>query len=76
MDEQIAKDYLRENSKNFREIWDQHQMYETELKGFIRRPYLSAQEQFRQTELKKRKLLLKDQMQSMINDYWSQAVGN
>ncbi len=76
MDEHVAKEYLRNNSEGFRELFDQHQVYETELTQFTHRPYLSAQEQFRQTELKKKKLALKDQMQLMINDYRSQLVSS
>ncbi len=76
MDEKIAKEHLCENSNNFRHLFDKHQMYEAELKQFTHRPYLSDQDQFRQTELKKRKLVLKDRMQLMINDYCSQAVGS
>ena len=76
MDEHVVKEYLRNHSEDFRELFEQHQMYETELKQFTHRPYLSDQEQFRQTELKKKKLVLKDQMQLMINDYRSQPVSN
>ena len=76
MDEQVVKEYLRNNSQDFRELFEQHQMYETELKQFMRRPYLSSQDQFRQMELKKKKLALKDQMQLMINDYRSQEVSH
>ena len=76
MDEHVVKEYLRNHSGDFRELFEQHQTYETELKQFTHRPYLSAQEQFRQTELKKKKLVLKDQMQLMINDYQSQAVNS
>ena len=76
MDEDVVKEYLRNNREDFRELFEQHQVYESELKQFKHLPYLSAQEQFRETELKKKKLVLKDQMQLMINDYLSQAVAN
>ncbi len=76
MDEHVVKEYLRDNREDFRELFEQHQMYESELNHFTHRPYLNAQEQFKQTELKKKKLALKDQMQLMINDYLSQAVAN
>ena len=76
MDEHVVKEYLRSHSENFRELFEQHQMYETELKQFTQQPYLSAQEQFRQTELKKKKLALKDQMQLMIHGCEFQAVNN
>ena len=76
MDEDVVKEYLRDHREDFRDLFEQHQTYESELSKFTHRPYLSAQEQFRQTELKKKKLALKDQMQSMINDYLSQAVAN
>jgi len=76
MDEDVVKEYLRDNSEDFRELFDQHQMYETELEELTDRPYLSAEERFRQVELKKKKLALKDQMQMLINDYRSQAVSH
>ena len=76
MDEHAVKEYLRDNREDFRELFEKHQVYESELNQLTHRPYLSAQEQFRQTELKKKKLALKDQMQLMINDYLSQAVAN
>ena len=76
MEENIAKEHLCENSEDFRDLFDQHQMYEAQLRQFTRLSHLSTQDEFKQIELKKRKLVLKDQMQLMINDYCSQAVSN
>ena len=74
MDEQIAKEYLRENNDDFRNLFDQHKVYEKELEEYIRRRYLSEKDQFKEMELKKKKLILKDQMQLMINDYFLQPI--
>ena len=74
MDEQIAKEYLRENNDDFRNLFDQHKVYEKELEEYIRRRYLSEKDQFKEMELKKKKLILKDQMQLMINDYFLHPI--
>lgn len=74
MDEQIAKEYLRENNDDFRNLFDQHKVYEKELEECIRCRYLSEKDQFKEMELKKKKLILKDQMQLMINDYFLHPI--
>ena len=56
MDEQIAKEYLCENNDDFRNLFDEHKLYEKKLEKFIRRRYLSETDQFKEVELKKKKL--------------------
>lgn len=69
MDEQDVKEYLVETSPDFRELLEQHQEYEKELEQFNGLPYLSSADQLKETELKKKKLALKDRMQLMINEH-------
>lgn len=69
MDEMDVKEYLRRNDEAFRQLADKHQAYERELERFKHKPYLNPQEQFRETEIKKKKLFLKDQMQLLIHQH-------
>ena len=58
MDEVRVKEYLSKTDENFRRL--------------VEKAYLSPEEQFRETELKKRKLVLKDQMHFLISQYRAQ----
>lgn len=75
MDEMDVKEYLRQNDEAFRQLVDQHQAYERELEQFQGKPYLNPEEQFREVELKKKKLALKDRMQILIHQHQAQATG-
>lgn len=72
MDESAAKEYLLEHDARFRELAEQHQSFERELTELAGKPFLSTEEQLHETEIKKRKLILKDQMQSIIDRHQSQ----
>lgn len=72
MDESDVKQYLMQNDQEFRQLVHQHQNYELQLEELSNRPYLSAQDQFQETVIKKRKLALKDQMQVRIHLYQSE----
>ncbi|MEE8349580.1 MAG: DUF465 domain-containing protein [Acidobacteriota bacterium] len=67
MKELDAKAYLVENDQQFRQLVDQHQGYESDLKELQEKSYLSHEEQVEETVLKKKKLALKDHMQALIN---------
>ncbi len=69
MDEMEVKEYLRQNDETFRQLAEQHQAYERELEQFQHKPYLNPEEQLKETELKKRKLVLKDRMQFLIHQH-------
>ncbi len=76
MDEIEVKEYLRHNDETFRQLAEQHQAYELELEQFQSKPYLNPGEQLRETELKKKKLVLKDRMQLLICQHQAgQAAG-
>ena len=72
MDESAAKEYLLEHDARFRELAEQHQSFEQELAELAGKPFLSTEEHLHETEIKKRKLILKDQMQSIIDRHQSQ----
>ncbi len=72
MDEVAVKKHLAETDDQFRELLEEHQQYERELEGFSGKPYLNPEEQVRETEIKKRKLFVKDRMQLFISHFQSQ----
>ncbi len=72
MDEVAVKKHLAETDDQFRQLLEEHQAYERELEGFLDKPYLNPEEQVRETEIKKRKLFVKDRMQLFISHFQSQ----
>ncbi len=57
---------LTAENPEFRQLQEDHAKYETELKELIVRGFLTADQQWRVSELKKLKLMGKDRMESMI----------
>ena len=57
---------LTEESEEFRRLREDHQGYERELADLQSHPYLTAEQQWRVSELKKLKLVTKDHMESVI----------
>ena len=57
---------LTAENPEFRQLQEDHVRYEQELKELIVRGFLTADQQWRVSELKKLKLMGKDRMQSMI----------
>lgn len=74
MDDLDAREYLVEYDQDFQELLGKHQGYETDLTEFTIRRHLSSTDQIRQTELKKKKLVIKDQMQSMIQGFLQESL--
>ena len=66
MDDRAAKEYLLENDSQFQQLVNEHQKFELQLAEFTGRPFLTVEEQFRETIIKKKKLALKDRMQTLI----------
>ena len=72
MDEGAVKDYLMKNDQRFRELADEHQEFEQQLQQYSGKAFLTPDEQFQETVIKKKKLALKDQMQLLIHRYKTQ----
>ena len=57
---------LTEASDEFRRLRGEHQECERELSGLQARSFLTAEQQWRVSELKKLKLMAKDRMEALI----------
>ena len=57
---------LTAESHEFRKLHDDHKKYDEELTTLSDRGFLSPAQQWRVSELKKLKLIAKDQMEAMI----------
>jgi uncharacterized protein len=70
MSVQIREDELRErllkDNMEFRRLAAEHQDYADKLEGLTNKHFLNAEEQVQEKLLKKKKLILKDQMYSML----------
>ena len=63
------KEILANENTDFRRLYDTHRGYDSRLQQLSSRPYLSAQEELEISELKKKKLILKDQMHQMMEQF-------
>jgi uncharacterized protein YdcH (DUF465 family) len=67
-DREVLIQRLTEVSEEFRRLRNDHQLYERELADLQARPFLSAEQQWRVSELKKLKLMGKDRMEALIRE--------
>jgi uncharacterized protein YdcH (DUF465 family) len=63
--EALIERLLTENEE-FKKLKDEHQAYERELSELKARPFLSADQQWRVSEVKKLKLMAKDRMEAIL----------
>lgn len=70
--EEELKAHLMETDPEFRRLAEQHGEYKKRLQELASRTYLTPQEQLEETQLKKLKLRLKDQMQQIMERYRAQ----
>ena len=66
---QDIKELLLATDEEFHRLADQHHELEDRLHELLTRPYLSEPEQLEEVTIKKRKLMLKDRMESIINQH-------
>lgn len=65
------RDELIKENQNFRELIQQHQSYEKRLTELAGLTYPNEEEQLEETNLKKKKLILKDEIYSIMQNHSS-----
>jgi len=66
MTQETLIDRLMAENEEFRRLRDEHQSYDRELETLKQSSPLSAEQEWRITELKKLKLMAKDRMESIL----------
>ena len=66
MEENKIKQSLLKKNEEFRKAFDQHKKLEEKLTKLNAKSYLTEDEKLKEKQFKKKKLLLKDKMFSMI----------
>jgi len=64
-----VKDILIKENQAFKELAHQHQSYEKRLTELADLTYPSEEELLEETTLKRKKLVIKDEMYNMMNEY-------
>ena len=64
-DAELREQLLKENAE-YRRLAAEHQHYDDQLEDLSNKHFLSEEEQLQEKTLKKKKLMLKDQMYSMV----------
>jgi uncharacterized protein YdcH (DUF465 family) len=68
-DAQEVKNFLLTSDPQFRTLAEQHHELDDRLHQLIDKHYLSATEQLEEVTLKKKKLALKDRMETIVREY-------
>ena len=66
MDQETLIERLMAENEEFRRLREEHRQHDVELEGLKGTSLLSAEQQWRITELKKLKLMAKDRMEAII----------
>ena len=69
MKEEEIKEHLMSSSVDFRRLAEEHRRYKGKLLELQSRQHMSEQDHLDEVTLKKKKLQLKDQMNSMIERF-------
>lgn len=69
MDEKDLKELMLRQNGDFQKLHDEHQAYEKRLEDFRIKSFLTDEERVEEKEMKKRKLVLKDRMYQLINEF-------
>jgi uncharacterized protein YdcH (DUF465 family) len=73
--EMELREQLMRANEQFRRLAAEHKMYADQLEKLTSRAYLTEDEKLQETTLKKKKLMLKDQMYSMVQRYRRELEG-
>ena len=60
-----VRDQLLSSNENFRKLVEEHSQYSQRLEALVTKRFLSEEEKLEEVRLKKLKLRLKDQMESL-----------
>ena len=69
MKEEEIKEHLMSENPEFRRLFDEHKQYATKLEELHNRHHMTERDHLEEVTLKKKKLHLKDQMNSMIQKF-------
>ncbi|HCA57834.1 MAG: YdcH family protein [Acidobacteria bacterium] len=64
-----VRDELLKSNATFRDLVHQHQNYEKRLNELAAITFPSDDEQFEESTLKKKKLMIKDEIHAIMNEY-------
>ncbi len=70
------KDFLVNNDEQYRELATEHRVFEERLDELASLSFPNEDEQLEENVLKKKKLLLKDQMEAIACRYRARAMGH
>jgi uncharacterized protein YdcH (DUF465 family) len=73
MEENALKEMLSQKNAEFKQALEQHQKCEEELESLRSKRILTAEDERKIKDLKKRKLGLKDRMYAMMSEYRSSS---
>jgi uncharacterized protein len=68
---ELRNQLLKENEE-YRRLVEEHQSYDHQLDDLANKHFLSEEEKLQEKNLKKKKLVLKDQMHSIVQKYRKQ----
>ncbi len=74
--EAALRDFLIDHDDHYRELVNEHRKYEARLDELARLNYPNDDEQLEETILKKKKLLLKDQMEAIASKYKTSSTSH
>ncbi len=68
MDKELIKKFS-ERYEDIKELYEKHQKLERELEEYVKRPYLTPEEEMREKQIKLEKLYLKEKIYQLIKKY-------
>jgi uncharacterized protein YdcH (DUF465 family) len=69
MNEEEIREYLISGNAEFRRLCEEHRLYEGKLNELQSRHHMTQQDHVEEIRLKKKKLHLKDEMNSMVSRF-------